>query len=217
MSQRKQATGRRSQKKSRLILSKVMDTVVPHDRIPSRQPELKHLDVTSGGYVTGVSYAGAIVSLSDIAAGAAGNQRTGDSVRVRAVDFQLSTYYQGTSTGLRVVVFAWNISSSIGAPTAGQVLQGVGVTPQTLAAPYTSDSVEQGRLNILCDEFLPCSSAGPGVARLTMKKEVQLPINYDASATTGAGKIYALFISDAALAANAPNYQYWMRLMYEDY
>lgn len=194
-----------------------MDTVVPHDKVPARAPELKHLDTTSAGYVAGVSYAGSIVSMSDIAAGAAGNQRNGDSVRVRAVDFQVHAYYQGASTGLRVILFAWNISSSIGAPTAGQVLQGVGVTPQTLAAPYNSDSVEQGRLFILADEVLPCSSAGPGVARMTLKREVTLPINFDSSATTGAGKLYALFISDAALSSNAPNYQYWTRLMYEDY
>lgn len=193
------------------------DLFVPHDVVKvARDPELKHLDVNSSGYISGVSYAGTITALSAIAQGVAGNQRVGDAAMVRGIDFRAAAYSQGSSQFLRMIVFQWNLDTSIGAPTAGQVLQGVGATAQTIACPYDFTSAEQGRLNIIADFVLEAASSATTPALKVVQKEGRWQVNFTAGSTTAQGQIYVLAISDAALAGNAPVYQWWSRIMYDD-
>lgn len=191
------------------------DALFPRDRIPLREPELKHLDVNSGGYTGGVSYAGVLTALTSVVQGAAGNQRVGDAIRVRGIDFAIAMHAQGSSTGLRVILFAWNVSTSIGAPTIASVLQGAGVTPLAVVAPFDSDSTEQGRLDILFDHYFPCGTS-PSTFSWRFRKSIDQPVVFDTGATTGTGTLRLLILSDAALAANSPDHMWWARVLFED-
>jgi len=214
------AKGKARQNKSSLRSierKEAKDLFKPRDIIrATRSPELKHLDVNSGGYISGVSYAGTITALSAVGQGVAGNQRVGDAISVRGVHIQAAAYAQGSSEFIRFIAFQWNMPSSIGAPTAANVLQNVGVTAQTIACPYDFTSAEQGRLNVLADFTLRAASSAstPDLHRVTWQGE--LTVNFDAGSTTASGQIYLLAISDAALAANAPVHQWWARLLYDD-
>lgn len=181
-----------------------------------RRPELKHLDVTTAGYVAGVTYAGNITALSAISQGVGGNQRVGDAVSVRGIEFRMAGYPQGTSTFLRLVLFQWNVPSSLGAPTAANVLQSVGVTAQTIAVPYDFAGAEEGRLNIIADEVVVVQTGATGPFSLMVRRNGQWQVDFDTGAVTASGQIYALVISDAALAGNAPVYQWWSRVLYDD-
>lgn len=183
--------------------------MIPHT------PELKHYDSNSSGYIAGVTYAGTIVSVSAIAQGTAANQRTGDSIVIRGIDFKINCFQQGTSTGLRFILFAWNVSTGLAAPGISNILQGAGVTPMAIVAPYDADSTEQGRLDIIADIYLPCG-ASPSVARAVVQRKLKLPVNFDAGATTGAGTLRLLTVSDAALAGNSPQHEWWCRILYDD-
>lgn len=193
------------------------DLFAPHDFLRHvRRPELKHLDVNSSGYVNGVSYAGTVTVLTAIAQGSGGNQRVGDAISVRGIEFRIACYAQNSSEFLRVIVFQWNMPTSLAAPSTGVVIQGAGATPQTIAAPYDFTSVEQGRLNVI-DDFVLQAAAGASTPAHSMKRHTgSWQVDFDPGATTASGQLYVLVISDAALATNAPVYQWWARILYDD-
>ncbi len=193
----------------------VKSVMHPHTKIPRHVPELKHLDVTSGGYIAGTAYTGLCTSLSSVAQGGAGNGRIGDNLQIRGIDFRASQYYQGSSTYQRWILFCWNVDGFVTPPTPSLVLQSVSSSLSVVSA-YNSDSVEQGKLNILLDRTLVSSSAGPGAAELNYSQQVDLPVSYESGQVLGTGQLYLLVVTDATLAANAPNYQYWSRIHYVD-
>ncbi len=195
----------------------VQDVLVPRDFIPRRSPELKHLDVTSGGYVLGVSQAGSITHVTPMSQGGAGNQRIGDSVVVRGIDFRLGAYAQGTNNSMtRFTMFTWNMDSTVAAPGVSDIWQGGGgATSLTVVAPYNSDRVEAGALGIVFDETIALR-ASPDTYSFRFSKPVNFPIAYVAGQLTGTGTLRLAIVSDAALAANACNYQWWCRVYYDD-
>ncbi len=196
--------------------SHVADVLNPRDLIPFRSPELKHLDVTSAAGYLGITYNGLITHLSAISQGGAGNQRIGDSVTIRAIDFRMNGYVQGSATGMRIILFQWNRDTLAAVPVPADVLQSAGVgSDQAVIVPYNSDNSEQGTLNILVDEFIPCG-ASPSVFKFAFRKAVRLPCTFDAGQLTGMGTLRVLTISDAALATNSPAFHWWSRIFYED-
>lgn len=189
------------------------DVMIPHDKLVRRTPELKHLDVNTSGYIGGVTYAGTITSLSDVVQGGAGNQRVGDALRVRGLDLRVAAYHQVGSLqgGLRFLVFFWNEDST---PTASLVLQGTG-SAASLVSPYNSDHVQNGSLNVVAD-FVYAGDSSPDAFFHQVTRVLDSQITYAASSTSGAGKLWMLAISDAGLATNCANYQWWSRMLYDD-
>jgi len=193
--------------------SRTRDVITPHDRLIPRGPELKHLDVNSGGYVAGVTSAGTLTSLTDIVQGVAGNQRTGDAVRIRGLDFRFAAYHQvGSLQGvLRFIVFSYNEDS---APTPALTLQSTG-SASAVVSPYYLDHVENGSLNILFDSAYAGDSS-PDAFFYHARRVVNLPVAFVTGTTNGSGKLHLLVISDAGLATNCANYQWWSRIFYDD-
>jgi len=193
--------------------SGVRDVMTPHDRLVVRSPELKHLDTNSGGYVGGVTYAGTVSSLSDVVQGGAGNQRVGDALRLRGVDFRLTAYHQaGSVQGVfRIILFIWNEDST---PTIALVLQGTG-SALAAVSPYNEDHVQNGSLNVLLDTYYAGDSS-PDAYSLHFQRVLSSTATYTAGSTAGAGKLWLLVLSDAGLATNCCNYQWWGRLVYDD-
>jgi hypothetical protein len=194
--------------------SDVTDVITPHDKVRQRAPELKHLDTNSGGYIGGITTAGSVTSLCDIVQGVAGNQRTGDSVRVKGVDLRVAAYHQAGSVqgGLRFVLFAYNEDV---APGVGSVIQTTG-SAAALVAPYYSDHVENNALNIIAD-FVYAGDSSPDAFYYHRVFTGNWPISFNAGTTTGAGKLWLICISDAGLATNCANFQWWARVVYDDF
>jgi len=191
----------------------VRDQMVPHDTIVLRSPELKHLDTNTGGYVGGVTSAGTLTSISDVGQGYDGTNRVGDALKVRGVQFRASAYHQAGSVQgiLRFIVFSWNEDT---APTAATVLQNVG-SALSVVSPYNEAHIQNSSLNILLDRCYAGDSS-PDAFYLEMHRVVTLQVTYAAAATTGAGKLYVLMISDAGLATNCAYYQWFARILFDD-
>jgi hypothetical protein len=209
------ATGKARQNKTsgRSARAAARDVLRPRDREIPRFPELKHLDVNTSGYIGGTTYAGTLTDLTAVTQGAAGNQRTGDSIRIRGITFRASAYHQAGSVQgiLRFIVFSFNEDNA--ASVAG-VLQSSG-SSLAVVSPYNSDHVENGALNIIFDKSYAGDSS-PDAFFMEFTKELDLSVHYTAGATTGSGKIWCLVISDAGLATNCANYQWWSRIIFDD-
>lgn len=208
-----QARQNKSSRQMQSGSSAAYDVMVPHDKLVRRDPELKHLDVNTSGYIGGVTYAGTITSLSDVVQGGAGNQRVGDALRIRGLDFRCSAYHQAGSVQgtLRFIVFVWNEDST---PTTALVLQGTG-SAAAAVSPYNSDHVQNGSLNLLAD-FVYAGDSSPDAFYKHLVMTLDSQVTFTASSTSGAGKAWILVLSDAGLATNCANYQWWSRLIYSD-
>jgi hypothetical protein len=213
MSSSKTAVRRRKRVPKGGRKSGVEDVLIPHDKVQNRTPELKHLDTNSGGYIGGITTAGSITSISDIGQGAAGNQRVGDSVCIKGIDLRVAAYHQAGSVqgGLRFILFAYNEDTS---PSVALILQGTG-SAAALVSPYYSDHVQNSGLNILAD-FVFAGDSSPDAFYYHRVFTGSWPITYNAGTTTGAGKLFLIAISDAGLATNCANFQWWARVVYND-
>ncbi len=179
-------------------------------------PEYKHFDILSGGYIAGVAYTGTVSSVFAPTQGTAGNQRVGDNCQIVGIEFRANQFQQGTSTALRYILFAWNVDSALSVPANIDILQAPTTDARSLVSPYNSDSVEQGKLNVLFDRVVTSVAGGPASAHFEVAEKVSLPVVFDAGLTSGTGKLYLYILSDAALTANSPSYQWWLRAYFVD-
>jgi len=194
----------------------ISDLLYPRDVAPPRLPELKHFDTTTTSYVAGVTFSGSVTCLSTVGVGTAANQRVGDELTIRAIDFRFSAYTQGSSEFIRLIIFSWNEDDGAVAPTPGTVLQSTG-SNMSLLSPYFADAVQAGRLNVVFDKILIASNGGgPSAVTERVSRKLTLPVQFSTGLTTGNGKLYLLVISDSSLAGQAPNYGWWSRIYFDD-
>jgi hypothetical protein len=194
----------------------LMGVLHPRSRFePIQSKEFKHYAVSSGAYA-GVAYSGVVTDLFAPAQGLATTQRVGDEARQRAIRLALNCYAQGTSTSLRVIVFAYNADSTLAVPTPNSILTTV-ATSAAMVSPYNDQAAEQGTLNVLCDKVLLCAAGGPSTAYMLFESTFLMPVTFSAAATSGVGKLYLLVVSDSILTTNSPLYQWYSRVYFDDY
>lgn len=195
--------------------------------------EIKVLDVNTGS--TSVTTAGVTAKLSSVAQGASQNQRVGDQLLAKQLQFMYTITVGATGliaaadqyNTVRVIIFEWHQDDGLAAPTVANILDtGLSVT-KTISA-YNWDTNHDYR--ILYDQShvvfntpiwngaAVTWSHGVGGTFAT-SKPVTIPLShkldYDASTTFGTRMIYALFISDSAFTPN-PTIEMTSRFLFED-
>ncbi len=116
-----------------------------------------------------------------------------------------------TGANVRWVGFIWNDDDS-NPPLISDVLQTGGSSVYTPQSPLSVQSVRQGKLHILWDDMIAVqANKGDSLYR---KVSVDSRVRFNVGITSGTGKFYQLFISDAT-TVTASGY-FCSRVFYDD-
>lgn len=183
-------------------------------------PEVKHHDI-SATYGQ-IDYANATISLATIVQGDDDNQRIGNIIRPKSLDFNLNAYLNLSSVStnpahvLRCIIFKWHEDNQLLNPTSAHILNTV-AQPLITASQYNLQGKDQKLWSILYDRCFSISST-KGLC-LDRNIKLQGTVQYGASgATTAHDCIYLLLVADDITGAHFPaiHAQWTARLNYID-
>lgn len=161
-----------------------------------------------------IDFNGTIENLSLIPQGDTDFQRNGDMVYLQGISYNFSMVHGDTTNLFRVIIFRWNIPTSLANPTANTILDIVGSTNAPLAN-YVKDFRRQRRYTILFDRTYSVSADGRPVFNKHLYIKLRNQLAFEASGTTGRGHIFSLVISDSGAAPN-PAFNWASKLLYTD-
>lgn len=142
-----------------------------------------------------LDYNGFIEDLSYPSQNITDSGRVGDRIVPKSLHVGVMAK-RGSGTGsFRLIVFRWKCDTI---PAATDILFDVG-TQWATTAPYQHDGRE--KFNILLDKHFAQGAQRNYIWSKTIKLG-QVPVQYQASGTTGTNKIYCLCINDAVLASS---------------
>jgi hypothetical protein len=156
--------------------------------------------------------------LTSISQGSGTSNRVGDEIALRAIEISLGAYSNsGDLVGgvMRIIIFRWNISSSVAAPTVTNVLE-IASGATAPFSPLNMTGIRQEDFQIIFDKLIGFNGANSANSIPIREKQI-LPspnLRYDVAATTGQGHLYALAISDHA--ATYPTLTMVTRVLYSD-
>jgi len=188
--------------------------------IVSRKEESKHFDTQTAAFQ--VDRGGNFALLSAMGQGTGIAQRVGDQVRCQFMELNFDLYYTNAA-GLgtaghaaRLIVFRWNIDTSITTPGLGSILEYTG-NINTMNSPYTWNAQKQKDFTVLLDRVYGLFQGRSEVRRLRIPLRGSR-IDFDPAATTAEGHLYALWLGDDVTGAHTPDLsvQYQTRLVYKD-
>lgn len=183
-------------------------------RVLHREAERHHYDVGPNALSpsTTVNFA----NLTSVGQGDTDITRTGDRIRMAKLIYKYTLRPNATAACLvRLVLFQYNEDTGgTGVTTETDVLE----TSNTIGM-YNWDEVRSNKITILYDKHfnLPASGDQHYINRTVVLYGKKLPrknIQFDNTATTGNGHIYAMWFCDAA--SNLPSAVYVSRLEFYD-
>jgi len=182
---------------------------------PDDSVEVKAFDNSSAPAI--ITSAGLLTQLSTITTGTASNQRISDEVEAQATLLNLvivpSTVAAAATTAIRVVLFIWNQDTAAAAPAMSDVILNTGNAANNPISVYNLDRVRKDIFSIVFDKLFT-ASAGNSTDALQVKRAVKWRLRFASAATSGAGHLYLLLVSDQAV--NGPTVQFVSRLLYTD-
>jgi len=187
-------------------------------RIVGRQQEDKFFDVYTGATAV-PSGTGVILGPYTVPAqGLTVNSRAGDVIQQRKLDQTYQLNGGDAVNSIRVIVFKWTPNDAFDVPTTAKILQDTVTLPWM--SPFIDVSVEQHRFKVISDRlFTMVTASDTGVRlfrssyfgrRLGKKKQT-----FNPAATTAAGNIYVLAVSDSIAVAH-PNITISSRFHFTD-
>lgn len=190
----------------------------------SKKLETKFCD-TSAVY-TQTDRAGILTLLTNIPQGNAQQQRVGDRITYKSLEFRLSMFYApstvatDTTHNVRVLIFRWNITNSVSAPSVGVVLQtagGVGDYRATIS-PINWQAQHQGDITVYHDRIYSVGSSDKAPVIQMKRKKLRGNCDFDTASPNGEGAVYLLVISDDITGVHTPSvsYQFYSRIKYVD-
>lgn len=178
------------------------------------QIEHKYL-ATNANYAP--TYNGTLANLSAITQGDTDSNRDGDAAYLTSISYRYGVRVNTTATynTCRIILFRWNISTDLAAPTIAQILDNPGYsnTPQS---NYVEDTQRQKRFKILYDKTHTVATAGPYLISKKVHIKLRSKLSFVAGGTDGRGHIYMLVLSGDSGAANPPQFEYGSKLNFTD-
>lgn len=184
--------------------------------------EPKYVD-TAAAYGQ-VDRSGQITQLTTItqASGVVAN-RIGDQVRLKSLEFRMDSYLNCVAAAtdsthhLRLVIFRWNLATSVATPSLANLFQNSGTVGVT-CYPRQWQTIKQKDIHVYWDKsFTIQRYAGNSsyVKKINLKGS---RLDFDTAASTGEGHLYACLVADDATGAHVPAiYSQWVaRVIYED-
>lgn len=162
------------------------------------------------------SYSGDIQDWSAVPQGDGDDDRDGDSIRAYSISLRGQCFNSDANNVYRVIFFQWLSDSS---PVASDILSTTGSSYAPLS-PYVNSNVGKKKLCLILYDrtFKMDENYSGGITNVLFQKKIKLrrkKIVYQASSTTGVGKVYSLTISDS-LTGN-PTMYLCARLHYLDF
>lgn len=177
--------------------------------------EKKAFDVINSG--TSIDYNGTVVNLSAIAQGDNYNDRTGNSILAKSLQFRYTFTADATvsTTSVRVIIFQDTMSLGT-VPAPGDVLTTVGAS-HTICSCYSRIFSLQHRFKILYDKVQGLSNTSAQLFNASEYLPLNDHIKYTGTAGTDEARnqLYVLFLSQR-VTSNLPIVQYHSRLLYYD-
>lgn len=209
MPSRARKTRRPKGRKSNTIRSIVSRVV---DRKIKKNTELKHFDTSID---TTYDFAGTMYDLSAVAQGDIDNQRDGDKLTPKGLNFHYNASVADASNYIRVIIFHWKQNNISVSPTGSYLVSPFQSSVNAVLAPYNWDT----RMNykILKDFVIRLNSSDRTTANghfyLSLKS---LPkVAFDSGTTSGSNHIYMFVVSDSG-AATHPGLRWISRLSFVD-
>jgi len=209
----RQSKGRKGKRGNTQINQFIMPTMVnEHSAI-----DYKFVTVTAFNAAS-VTSTGTVSLLTSISQGSGTSNRVGDEIALKALEVSLGAYSNsGDVVGgvMRVIIFRWNLSSSVAAPTVANILE-ISSGATAPFSPLNMTGIRQEDFQILLDKLIGFNSANSASSLPYREKQI-LPnptLRYDVAATTGQGHLYALAITDHA--ATYPTLTMVTRVLYSD-
>lgn len=201
----------------RAVKSKALTRKVK--RIVSKDQEQKYIDTVFSS--SGFNDAGLLTKLTPINQGNAQQQRVGDRVLLKNVQFNLSSL-NATNLGVnltanptRLILFLWESNDAIAddPPTVADIIQYPGVITSA-CSPLAFQTRKGGRAKFLLDKTFWHYNDVINSVQIKFKKLLKdRRIQFNAGVATGDGHLYCLFLSNAV--ANSSLYGY-TRVIYTD-
>lgn len=190
---------RRPSRKARRPLSKSQTSAVTTlvKKQVKKMSEWKHLTTLSG---VAVDTTGTVVDLSAVPQGDTDVSRDGDQLMASSISFRYHVTVADSYNITRVILFQWYPQTNPGVSDVLNVAAGLEVL-----SPYETDKASQ--FKILYDRSHTTNQPYSGGAFSTqvVSKKIRIPrskMQFVAASTTGSNKIYALYISDSAVATH---------------
>jgi len=156
------------------------------------EKEQKYKDLDLIG--TGVSDIGLVSDLTAIAQAVNVNSRVGDIVQISAIDFRMTLTIGDTTNVGRVIIFQW-MPNTI--PVLGQILQNAGVNYVT--SQYQGSTPELYCIMFDTGPFMLSGSYPIKCISQHLTNMKSKFIQFQPTLTTGAGKLYAAFVTDSTV------------------
>ena len=152
---------------------------------------------------TAISTTPNIVDLFDPALGTADNDRIGDKVQIKSIDFrsQITLNASATEDYVRLMIVQWRDDSTAGDPTSAYLLQNNSTTYHAITQPDL-ERHEGGQFRLLFDKTYPMNSVSRRtvVARYRKTWKVGHQCQFMSETTEGKGKVFLM-----TLGVNAVN------------
>lgn len=209
--------------RAQVFRRKVIKALKTHAERKYVDTNVEYFQVDRSGNNTKVTYNG--VAATDIVQGTAQGQRVGDKIEDMYVHLRLNAYLNSVAAAanaqhtMRVIIYQWNESTSIGNPSIGSVLQYTSSANgdySPITSPINWTSQKQKDITILYDRLHSVGWTSRTIAVNVLKK-CPRPLQFDAAAT-GTGHVFVLLVADDVIGAHVPDLQarYSVRLTYSD-
>jgi hypothetical protein len=186
-------------------------------KVLDRNFEIKFFDQTQTASL--LSYAGTLFTLSNVGQGDTFATRDGDRMKIKWLQMNLSFVLGSSSYLCRVIILQWRPSTSIGNPTATNILNVTGQA-EAVNSSYNQQFCGPGKQAvILLDKTFVIPPSGSIICvKPWLNKKITggfSPLQqFIAGGTTGSNQLYMLAISDTA--ANGPSVRFVSQVAFTD-
>lgn len=170
--------------------------------------------------LTSVSATGATYQLSNPTQGVGVDQRTGDRIRLKKLEFRINALGADLSNTMRVIVWRYSGDTAGGLPSLTNLLApGVSSLVYNCESMYQYEFMKQGQAHIVYDRAFTIDFQGTDAIlyhkiRFGRKLGRQY-LEYAPGATTGTDQFLVSVLSDSS-AATHPTLHFVSRLTFED-
>lgn len=156
-----------------------------------------------------VGSGGSVTDISAIAQGDSVNNREGDRITIKSIQFRFGLIGADTTNFMRVMLIQWLQNDAATAPTIAGVYNATYVSqPYATFAPFNKSAAGYHFVP-LYDKTFALSQQGNNATKAMIKitprhfkKKAKAMIQFNAGATTGTGKFYIVLISDSGIATD---------------
>lgn len=180
----------------------------------ARRKETKHYNV----YAEDVSLdtAPTIVSLTAMTQGDGDQQRDGDTIFLKNIDFRWMARMPTTSrAAIRVMLFRWYDDST---PVATDILLSGSTAIRNINGPPSHDNKQLYKIMVDRRYNLYYTNGRFPISlwRIFGKRLGRKQVQFQNGTTNGVGKVYLMVMSEIATGANSPTFSYYSHITYTD-